>query len=265
MIRLGLAQVRGVLGDKEHNLARALTILHEFSKRGCDYVIFPELFLSGYYIRNHIRQLAEPLTGDSIRALCRQARELNIGVVMGFPEEDNGRFYNSAVLIERNGSITGISRKTHLFAEEKEYFHQGDDCPLHTLVSGERVAIMMTFDLEFPELPRQYALQGADIFVVLHAHTVPYESHQELFLRVRALENQVFVAAANRVGLENTTLFFGVSGVVSPTGEFLVKGGNDEELVTADVDVCDIQTVRQTELMNYLGNRRADIYQKFHE
>jgi predicted amidohydrolase len=259
MMKLALAQLKGALNDKTVNLRRALEVIHECKKKDVDYVLFPELFLSGYFIRDTIHLLAEPAEGPSIQMLQRTASATGVGIIMGFPELCNDKYYNSAVFIDKDGNVRGLYRKIHLFDEEPQFFTPGEKCPIFDIPEG-KLALMMTFDLEFPELPRLYALRGIDMLMVLNAHTVPFEPHQELFLRARAVENQVFVAAANKVGLECNTLFFGVSGVISPQGEFLVKGGNNEELLVATIDFADVRKTREQQPMRYLQNRRPRIY-----
>lgn len=259
MLTIALAQLKGALYEKAFNLNRATSTIQACKEKDVDYVVFPELFLTGYFIQEKIKELAEPVDGDSIRMIQEAAKETGVSVIMGFPEYYQGHYYNSAVFIEKDGSIKGVYRKTHLFDKEKDFFTPGEELPVfHT--SFGKIAIMMTFDVEFPEIARIYAVQGAEIIMVLNAHNVPYEPHQELFLRTRALENQVFIGAANKVGLEQSTLFFGESGVISPDGHFLVKGGNNEEIIVASIDLSDVYKIREKQPMRYLENRRSQLY-----
>ncbi len=259
-LTIALAQLKVMTFDKKLNLNRAVTILETCEGKGVDYVLFPELFLTGFFIQDKIEELAEPYDGHSIQMIQEKVKETGVGVIIGFPEIFQNRYYNSAVFIEKDGSIKGVYRKVHLFDKEKEFFTPGEECPVFTINAG-KAAVMMTFDVEFPEMSRVYAINGAELILVLNAHHVPYEPHQELFLRARALENQLFVAATNTVGLQESMLFFGESAVVSPDGNFVEKGGNNEEIIIASIDLTEVQKARDEQPMKYLDNRRRVIYE----
>ncbi|RJS59352.1 nitrilase-related carbon-nitrogen hydrolase [Bacillus sp. PK3_68] len=262
MLTIALAQLKGVLFETTFNLNRVLSMIEQSKEKNIDYILFPELFLSGFLIQDKVKELAEPVNGTSIRAIQHKVKETGVGVIIGFPEYENNCYYNSAAFIEKDGSLKGVYRKTHLFDKEKQFFTPGEEFPIfHT--SFGNIALMMTFDVEFPEVSRIYAVEGADLLLVLNAHSVPYEPHQELFLRARALENQLFLAAANKVGLEKTTLFFGESAVISPEGHFIAKAGNNEEMIVASIDLSDIHKTREEQPMKYLTNRRGQLYTSY--
>jgi len=262
-LTIALAQLKGNLYDKPLNIERAISTMEECKEKGADLVLFPELFLSGYSIQDRIEleEMAERVDGESIQMFREKAKEIGIGVILGFAEKSGSHFYNSAAFIEKTGKLKGVYRKIHIFNKEQELFSAGEDCPVFETELG-RIAIMMTFDLEFPELARIYAIHGAEIIMVLNAHQVPFEAHQQLYLRTRALENQIFIAAANRVGLEKSTLFFGESAVVSPDGNFVARGGNNDEVIVVSIDLQDVYRTRAAEPMKYLENRKNKLYQK---
>jgi predicted amidohydrolase len=261
MLTIGLAQLWVNSFDKQLNLNRALATIETCKEKGVDYVLFPELFLTGFFIQSQVKELAEPVDGESIHRIRQKAKETGVGVIIGFAEADQDRFYSSAAFIERDGAILGVYRKVHLFDQEQEFFTPGEEFPIFKTALG-KMAVMMTFDVEFPEMARIYAVNGAELILVLNAHHVPYEPHQELFLRTRALENQLFIAAANTVGLQESTLFFGESAVISPDGNCLANGGNDEELIVASFDLSDVYRAREEEPMKYLENRKSGLYKK---
>jgi predicted amidohydrolase len=259
MLTIALAQLKGTLYDKAFNLHRTISTIEWCKKKHVDYILFPELFLSGYLIKERITEMAEPIDGRSIRLIQEKAKEIGIGVVIGFPEYYDNRYYNSAAFIEKDGSIKGLYRKIHLFDTEKDFFTPGEEFPIVRTTAGN-IALMMTFDIEFPEMARVYALNGAELLMVLNAHSVPYEPHQEIFLRSRALENEIFVAAANKVGLEESTLYFGESAVIAPDGNFVVRGGNNEEITVVSIDLSDVYKTREKQPMKYLENRKSKLY-----
>ncbi|MET3290955.1 UNVERIFIED_CONTAM: putative amidohydrolase [Brevibacillus sp. OAP136] len=259
-VTIALAQLKVTSFNKQLNLNRALATIQACKEKQVDYVLFPELFLSGYFIQQNIRELAEPADGESIKKLQAKAKETGVGVIIGFPERDGESMYNSAAFIDQDGTLQGVYRKVHLFDKEKSYFTAGEHCPLFSLPGG-KMGMMMTYDVEFPEMARLYAVNGAALLFVLNAHHVPYEQHQEMYLRARGLENQLFIAAANTVGLQEMTLFFGESGVISPDGDYVARGSNNEELIVVPIDLGDVERSRAERPMKYLTDRKQKVYQ----
>jgi predicted amidohydrolase len=256
-ITMALAQLRCELQNKEMNLLRILQALEEAGKKGADYVLFPELYLTGYAINEQLRTLAEPENGESIRKIRAQARRCQIGAIVGFPEIEGERLYNCALLIGKTGDILGKYRKVHLYHNEKEWFTFGETFPVFSLPEG-KVGIMITYDMEFPETARILALKGAELLLVLAANMVPYQHYQDIYLHSRALENHVYVAAANMVGLDNEHVFFGESQIVHPNGCTIYKGGNNEAIPVVSLDLRETNPEKQ--LLDYLHNRRISAY-----
>jgi predicted amidohydrolase len=259
MISIALAQLRCELQNKELNLVRILQSLKEASKNKADYVLFPELYLTGYTMNEQLRMLAEPEDGESICKIREQARRYKVGAIVGFPEIDGDTLYNCALLIGKNGEVVGKYRKVHLYHREKEWFAPGDSLPVFSLPEG-KIGIMITYDMEFPEAARILALKNAQLLVVLAANMVPYQHYQDTYMHARALENHVYVAVANMVGLDNENIFFGESQIVHPDGRSIYKAGNNEVLPVLSFDVND--TNPEKHLLEYLHNRRISVYRK---
>ncbi|MEJ8544455.1 carbon-nitrogen hydrolase family protein [Brevibacillus borstelensis] len=262
-LTIALAQLRVIPKHKKANLQRALATLEEAKKRGADYVLFPEMFLTGFYIADAIEQLAEPLSGESIRAIQNHAKRLHIGVLLGFAEACADEFYNTAVFIGKNGEIQGVSRKVHLYDKEKEYLQHGTECQVFQTEYGT-IGFMISYDMEFPEIPRILATKGAEIIFILASNMVPFQHYQNILLRARAMENHIFAALVNKVGLEEDILFFGESEVISPDGSSLYLGGNDEELGIVTLDLSEIKRIKEQYPFNYMESRRKDIYKANH-
>ncbi|RJS60801.1 carbon-nitrogen hydrolase family protein [Bacillus sp. PK3_68] len=258
MIKIAIAQLRCELKKKEANLNRILQTIEEAKEKQADYVLFPELYLSGYALDEDLYSLAEPENGESIRRIQLQAKSSNVGAIVGFPELDNSLLYNSALLIGKNGNILGKYRKVHLYHQEKQWFTAGDSFPVFSLPEGD-VGLMITYDMEFPEASRILALKNAQLLLVLAANMLPYQHYQDAFLRARALENHIYIGAANMVGLDSENIFFGESQVVHPSGKTIYKGRNNEELPVLPINLKEIN--REQGLLNYLQNRRPDVYQ----
>lgn len=256
-IRLALAQLRCELLNKEKNLMRILDSMKEAKIKGADYILFPELYLSGYMMSPELNDLAEPVEGDSIRGIMETAKANRIGVVVGFPERYDDKIYNTAVYIDKHGELLEIYRKTHLYHAENDYFQPGNDFPIIQLEEG-KMGMLITYDMEFPEAPRILAKKGAEVIFVLEANMVPYQHYQDVYLHSRALENHIFMAAANKVGLHVDNVFFGESQLVHPNGHALYKAGNNEDLPVVEINLDEIEETRGA--LDYLNNRREDLY-----
>ncbi|MBM7715495.1 carbon-nitrogen hydrolase family protein [Siminovitchia sp. FSL H7-0308] len=258
VMRLALAQLRSHLYDKKTNLYRiAQTVAEAAGKQEADYVLFPELYLTGYTLNENVTDLAEPIEGESVNYMREIASQHSTGMIVGLPEKEDDHIYNTAIVIDKNGDIIGKYRKTHLFDFEKQWFSPGDSCPVFDTPFG-RIAVMITYDMEFPETSRIFAQKGARLILVLAANMVPYQTYQSVFLRARAMENHVFVALANKVGLENDHIFFGESEVIHPTGKTIYQSYNNELISTVDIDFAQTNTAKG--LLDYINNRRVDLY-----
>lgn len=259
MIKIALAQLRCDLLNKEINLKRSIEAIVEAHKKGADYILFPELFLTGYVINTSLVEMGESIEGPSIRALCSYAKKYSIGIIYGFPEKDGDSLYNSAVFIDKNGSIRNVYRKAHLYGEEQKYFTPGEDFSVVEVPEG-KFGLMITYDMEFPEMARVLSIKGAEILLILAANMVPYQTYQDTYLHSRALENHVFTLAANNVGLHLDNIFFGESQVVAPNGKALYKADNNEVLQLVDINLEEVEHSKGP--LNYLNNRKAEFYRR---
>ncbi|MFD1706405.1 carbon-nitrogen hydrolase family protein [Siminovitchia sediminis] len=257
-IHIALAQLRCELGNKETNLLRILQSLEEASDKGADYVLFPELYLTGYVMDQQLPQLAEPADGPSIQKIRKKAGECHVGAIVGFPELDGDAMYNTALFIGKDGDIIGKYRKVHLYHREKDWFAPGDSFPVFSLPEGD-IGLLVTYDMEFPESARLLSIKGAQLLLVLAANMVPYQHFQDTFIKARALENHVYTALANMVGLDNENIFFGESQVVHPDGREVYKGTNNEEVPVIPIDLS--HTNPEKEVLDYLHNRRTAVYE----
>ncbi|HJV46932.1 MAG TPA: carbon-nitrogen hydrolase family protein [Bacillota bacterium] len=258
-LNLAIAQLRSNLFDKETNVYRVLETMSAASNKGADYVLFPELYTTGYFLGERAFDLAESAHGDMIASIAEHAKQLEIGVIVGFPERDGERIYNSAAVINRQGEMLGTYRKTHLFDHEKKWFSPGEQIPIFHIPEA-KIGIMITYDMEFPEVARILTIKGAQLILVLSSNMVPYQPYQHTYLRARAIENHVFVATANKVGLENDTIFFGESEIIHPTGTSLYKSLNNEDLAVIPIPLT--ETIQSKGVLDYIENRRSDLYRR---
>lgn len=189
----------------------------------CDLIVLPELCLSGYLCesREALVQEAEPVpAGPSVAALRELSREENCTLVFGMSELQEGKVYNTAVVVSR-GEYVGRYRKTHLSDYEKRFFEEGSPNDLGVFqLEGFTLGVQICFDLWFPEVARGQVRQGADILCAL----ANFGGETSCWMaRVRALENQTPLVLCNRIGREVQpgieADFLGRSALITPSGE----------------------------------------------
>lgn len=230
MIKAGFYQSSPVFGNKQDNLKNAINIIE---KADADLIVLPEFFATGYQFisKDEVAELSEPIPqGETTRLLSELSSKKNVYIVAGLPEINQENFYNSAILAGPDGFI-GLYRKTHLFFQEKLFFTPGDTGFKVWETKIGKIGIMICFDWFFPESMRTLALMGADIVAHPSNLVLPYCPHAMPF---RCLENRIYAITANRVGSESrngkqTFSFIGMSEVVSPEGEILIRASSDKE------------------------------------
>lgn len=256
--RVAVAQLDAVAGSPQRNLGRIEALLRQLERK-VDLVVFPELYLTGYGLGPRLTELAEPPDGAMVGRLADLARRHETALIVGFPERAGSSIYNSAAVIDERGHLAGVHRKIHLFDQERETFAAGQE-PVVVQLKSVRVGICICYDLEFPETARMLALKGAELIAVSTANMRPWEEQQDVYCRARAMENQVFLAVANRVGTEGPIEFFGRSAIVGPMGELLVRAPDGREaVVDAVLQPADVDEARKGPV-SYLRDRRPERY-----
>ena len=262
-MKVGVVQMRPIFGAVEENIDRAISIIGQVSS---DLWVLPELFATGYQFRlaAEARSLAEPVLGGlTVSRLIEAARKFDAFICAGLPEIDRGRVYNATVLVGPDGLVARY-RKIHLFYHEKEIFSPGD-LPFPVVDIGlAKVGMMICFDHFFPEAARTLAIRGAQ--VIAHPANLVMPIYAQLTMRVRALENGVFTATANRVGEEARTdealHFTGESQIVSPSGEILVSlSPTEERAESVVIDPLEASNKALNAYNDRLGDRRPGFYE----
>lgn len=212
-------------GDVEGNLRLAERAVSEAKRRqpGLRWVVLPELFTTGYASLASVHRHAETADGTSARRFTALARELGVYIAYGFPERLPGRegpfgIYDSASLVGPEGVLMTY-RKMHLVREsaERHVFAPGADLPIVT-AGGVRVAIVICWDLGFPEVVRGAAAGGAELILAPAGWRTPYGHQYDLSCAARALDNAVYLASANQLGEYPDARFDAPGGVYGPDG-----------------------------------------------
>ena len=257
--------------DKESNLAKAETLINVALEKGARFVVLPEYFNFCGDPQVH-KQHAEPIPGSTANLLCAKARKYQVYILGGsIAEKINGtdKFFNTSLLINPSGEIIAKYRKIHLFdaevdkevvIKESDVVEPGDKIVLAETKYG-MVGLTICYDLRFPELYRELAVRGAKIiFVAASFMMITGKDHWEPLLRARAIENQVFIVAADEIGpLSGTTLLrYGKSMIIDPWGTVLSQAPDAEGVITAELDFDYMYKVRRE--VPSLANRRPQAY-----
>ncbi|HWI63434.1 MAG TPA: nitrilase-related carbon-nitrogen hydrolase, partial [Symbiobacteriaceae bacterium] len=243
-------------GDKEYNLAHLRQLTEQAARAGAKLVVLPEMATTGYCFgsRTEIAPLVEPVPGGpTIGAFVALAAAHGIFLVVGLPEVEpaTGAFYNTAALIGPQGYI-GKYRKTHSFIDETRWARDGDlGIPVFPTAIG-RIAIVICMDNSYFEPARVAALAGAEIL----AFPTNWLGNQDAW-RARAVENGLYVVAANRYGEERGTRFCGNSAVIDPNGSNLGLLSTGDGRVLAEVETDLARAARTIAL----ARRRPEQYQ----
>ncbi len=256
--KIALAQFHIHLGNPLKNLEKCLLMINKSSVSGCDLVLFPELWTTGYDLENcciHCETNQEILS-----VIQQECINKKIAVGGSYITRTDGKFRNTFILIDSAGAYLPQYDKLHLiklFNEEK-YFTAGEKTQLNSFSWG-KAGLSICYDLRFPEIYRSMAIQGAEIFLITAEWPLSRIEHWNTLLKARAIENQVYLAAVNCVGKTGQDTFGGSSVIVSPGGNVLAAADSKrEQLVIQEIEPADIFEYRKS--MNILDDRRRDIY-----
>lgn len=223
---VAVVQTRPTPGDVARNLERASELVAEAADEGATLAVLPELFATGYDLR-HAMRLAEPAGGPVETALAALAREHDLVLATALPERGTDGVADVALVVAPPGVLLR-RRKRRRFADEKRAFVPGE-APKVVSTPVAHVAPLVCYEVEFPEDARAAALHGALLLAVPAAFTTP--RLWDLATRGRAVENGVFVAAAN-----HAAPFCGGSRIVAPDGQILVQVEGREGVALARCD-----------------------------
>ncbi|MDQ6841188.1 MAG: carbon-nitrogen hydrolase [Actinomycetota bacterium] len=266
-MKLSCAQLWPRIGELESNRRRAASAVSAAAADGAVLIVLPELCVSGYVFRDaaEARELAEPIDGPTVEGWREQSVREEIAIVGGVCElDDDGLIRNSAVLIEA-GELLAVYRKIHLWDREKLVFAPGDDPPPVVQTSLARVGVGICYDSQFPEAMRMLALAGAEVIAVPTNNPVVGPELEplpgELLLAsTTAMVNRVYVAQADRTGLERGVEWVGATAIAAPTGRLLTQRLSGEGQVSADIDPALARDKQLGERNDALSDRRPELY-----
>ena len=244
--RICLVQMACVEGNREKNFQNARKLIKDLDEfEGPQFIVLPELFAIGFRSQDYNSE-GEEFPKVTSEFMQEVAEEKNAYVVTTDIEPHKEMFYNTLLMVNPEGRILGGYRKIHPFGGEKEVFVGGNKLALFEL-NGIRVGVQICYDLRFPEVSRQLALYGAELLIIPAAWPDPRGHHWDALLLARAIENQVYVAACNRVrlGYDGKT-YYGHSQIIDPWGKLLTRINSEERVIVKTGDTSMIKSVRKT-------------------
>lgn len=268
-VSVSAVQMNCKIGDKNANIRKATRLINRAATQDrADIVCLPELFSTGFNVGEEFYELSEPIPGHTTNVMCSVARRHRICIIVPIAERRRipGVVYNTACLIGPHGSILGTYTKTHmplhrtspeLYSEEKYYFKPGNEYPIFD-TRLVRFGIMICYDRTFPEVPRILALKGAEVIFCPAASTGERAETWKAEHIAHAIENQLFIVAANRIGYEKPYRFYGCSLIVGPKGNIIKEAGSQETVVSARINLEDV--VNERKRLPLFRDRRPETY-----
>ncbi len=273
-VTIGLIQTT-VSDDRDLNLRKAIEKVKEAASKGAKVVCLPELYRTRYFPQWDQRDasfLVESIPGESTKAFSLLARELEIVIIVPVFEKTEADYYNSAAVIDADGSLLETYHKVHIPHDplfyEQSYFSPGNEIRVYD-TRYAKFAVLICYDQWFPEAARVAALGGAQ--VVFYPTAIggilggegpeegDWQDAWETVQRGHAIANSLCVAAVNRVGREENLNFWGSSFACDSFGNIVAKAGsNTEEVLVAELDLARNEMVREG--WGFFRNRRPDVY-----
>ncbi len=258
-MKVTLTQKKHKIGEKENNLK---VVQKTAEEEETDLLIFPEMFLTGYCLRDSLWYESENIPGASSKEISRTAVENDMNIIWGMPEKvkNDGRLRNTALLATSEGDLHRY-RKTYLpnFGpfQDKRYFHGDDEVPVFETSVG-KIGMLICYDIFFPELTKTMARKGVDIIVVISASPSTTRKYFEKVIPTRAIETTSYLFYSNLVAREENMYFWGGATAISPKGEIIGKGKYfEEDMVRSVIELESLADARRNRPV--LNDTRKDL------
>ena len=255
MFQVAAIQITPILGDIQANLKRGIQFMRQLGQEA-DLIVFPELWTTGYYLsKQAFQQFAETRDGPSINQLREEARRAKAVVISSFAEKDSeNQMFISAAIIDQNGEILGVVRKSLLWGRESEIFKMGEiKYPIFE-TEWAKIGVLICYEMEFPEPSRLLALEDVELIICPSVWSVSASRRWDIQLPARALDNTVFILGVNTVGNNSC----GKSKLVGPMGDILAEASDArEEVLLRAVDIQSLYWARDEN--RYLEDYRTKL------
>lgn len=265
--KLAVVQMK-VTDNKKENISKGKDMIREAAQKGSDLVILPEIFNSPYS-NSSFPVYAEEFPGETSLEMMKIAKECSIVLVAGsIPEKEGDSIFNTCYVYNESGEVIGRHRKIHLFdinIKGGQYFKESDVLTAgkdFTVVDTKfgKIGIAICYDVRFPEYFRILSEMGAELVALPAAFNMTTgPAHWEISLRMRAVDNQIYMAAASPARDESQSyVSYANSMIVDPWGKVLENADTDEKIIYSDIDRKRVYEIR--EQLPLLKHLRKDLY-----
>ncbi len=259
-MKISCIQMAPVLAKPLLNFEKAKELICEAASSAPDVIVLPETWNTGFFPKENLSDVADADCAKTEREIGALAKKTGINIVAGsVASSRDGKVYNTSCVFDREGNCIAKYDKTHLFTPmgEDKYFEKGKRLCKFTLDS-KQCAVIICYDIRFPELSRTLCTTGVDILFVVSEWPDARIPHLKALTKARAIENQTFVVCCNAVGVQDGTVYGGTSSIHDPLGNVLCEAGKNEEIINADCDLSVIDGIRKS--INVFNDRRCDLY-----
>lgn len=260
-MRIACVQMDMLPGEPDRNFQHAEELIRRAAAaERPDAVVLPETWNTGFAPGKIDELLADDDGARTKRVFSALAKELNLNIVAGsVANRRAGKLYNTAYVFDRAGSCAAAYDKTHLFTPmgEEKAFAKGNSLARFAL-DGAKCAVIVCYDLRFPELVRTLVLPGLDVLFVVSQWPQARARHLAVLAEARAIENQMFVALCNSCGEAFGTRFGGRSAIIDPWGKPLAQAEGAEEVIAACADLSVLDKIRGS--IPVFFDRRPELY-----
>jgi len=258
-IKVGLAQTNVTFANPEENFKRVEEYAKKAADQKVDVVVFPEMWNTGYAL-DQLDEIADKNGIQTQTLLKKLAIQYHLNIVGGsVSTKRDGHFYNTSYVVNEQGNVVSAYDKVHLFGlmHEGDFITAGSNETTFELAGVPSTGVIC-YDIRFPEWLRTLSRHDAKVIYISAEWPDVRIPQWELLVRARAIENQAYVVAVNRVGDDPDNHFNGHSLVVDPLGKIVEQAGEQEELVVASLDLDSIDQVRGQ--IPVFEDRRPDLY-----
>jgi len=258
VVKIAGVQMDVAIGDPQANLSRLESSLDETARQGAQITVFPECVVTGYCFESleEARPFAEPIPGPSVERMAAKCRELDVFTVFGMLEADGDDMFNACVLIGPDG-LVGSYRKIHLPCLGIDQFTTPGDRTFEVLTAGKtRIGMNICYDGSFPEPSRIMALDGADLIALPTNWPPGADTFAKYAPNTRAMENNIYYIAVNRVGTERGFRFIGYSKILDTDGNPIDEATHQQETIL--YGEIELERARTKRLVRVPGKHQID-------
>lgn len=246
--------------EPEKNFSRAEMLVRRAAGQKPDVILLPETWNTGFFPHENLAGLCDTDCARTKSLMSSLAKEYSVNIIAGSVANlRDGEVCNTSCVFSRTGECIASYDKTHLFTpmDEHRYFRAGDSLCTFTL-DGNRCAVLICYDIRFPELTRTLSVNGLDFLFLPSQWPKVRTEHLQTLLKARAIENQMFTVGCNSCGTAGETVYGGASTVFDPWGKLICEAGENEEIIYAECDTGILSGIRSS--INVFRDRRENLY-----